>query len=1179
LNILHATTDPTLLDRLKHMLASAQSADIAVGYFYASGFNAVVEDLARLDRVRLLVGRTDRGTIEDVARHLQQQEALRQRVEADEIVRKSKRPEVAAEEVEAIATGVAQMPQTAESQADVRTLRDFIATGRIEIRTYVKSRLHAKAYLCWYDPKHAEPGSAIVGSSNFTLAGFTGNTELNVRVTGDAEMDELKRWFDALWAESVDVTQDIAEELDRSWALAQTPPYHVYLKALYELYGDQVAAPELEPGKRGGPELANFQIDAVRKALGIIDLHGGVFIGDVVGLGKTYIGAELLRQLQYTEKYPPLIICPAGLVPMWERTNEQFALGAEVVSMSIIAPPAGLLFDEDAAEYIADDTPADGIVLEERYPNRGAVLVDEVHNFRNGGTRRYRALQHYLDSGEHRAVLLSATPQNLGPKDIYFQLRLFLDDLNHGLPLEPLHLEEYFGAVQKWYAYRLDLENWQIEVEVWERDRLVKGAKKTPRPEPPVEPSVPLAKIEDVLNPTFIRRRRRDIKELYGDLIEIAGKPAVFPEPRLENPEYNLDKVYAKAGSFDALKDLLAKHQGARYLALKYLNDDAKDDPAYRDLMRAGERVAGLMKHLLYKRLESSVAAFRSTLGVLMRSNRNFRKALDEGFVPIGQTATRLLGGEDFDPDELLEVLQAEEEQRVASRARRSKLVHAVKDFDADKWRDELDADYEILKDVHDRIVAILPEDDDKLQVLRQFLARKDVAGGKVIIFSEAQTTVEYLYEQLNPGGKDQTIAMASGGAKSGMQQIVKRFAPKANLRPNEKLAEKQIQILITTDVLSEGQNLQDCNRVVNYDLHWNPVRFIQRFGRVDRIGTEHSEIYIHNMWPDTNVDKELDLTQRLLRRIQSFHDFIGLDAQLLSDKERLNPNAMYRIYVEKQLDEDDGDGGILDEVASFQRGIALLQKLEQEDPDLWATITNLPDGIRSAIRSRVVDAETTERSRFIQRAMEIDGAQIPLTTVQQGAGVRNPFEDPQPGESVALFKTGDHVGTYAMGSDRRTRSISAGQLLASVECEPGEPMARPPDDTNERVMAAYGQYREDYASRLGRARRPGRDTQLRRYLSKQLRLAHEAAEGDADEQRRIDVLTRIFLDHIHSNVQNELAEVRKMQLAGHALVIRLEALRQRFKLNPPEAEDEELDASAIEVTRIVCSDGLVARD
>ena len=159
-------------------------------------------------------------------------------------------------------------------------------------------------------------------------------------------MTELGRWFDALWADSVDVTNDVLVELQRSWAVAATPPYHVYLKALYELYKEEIDTPELEPGRRGVPELASFQLDAVRQALKMVDRHGGCFVGDVVGLGKTYIGAEIVRQLQF-EQPPgrhPLIICPAGLIPMWQTVSERFGLGAEVVSMSAIVPPAGATY-------------------------------------------------------------------------------------------------------------------------------------------------------------------------------------------------------------------------------------------------------------------------------------------------------------------------------------------------------------------------------------------------------------------------------------------------------------------------------------------------------------------------------------------------------------------------------------------------------------------------------------------------------------------------------------------------------------------------------------------------------------------------------------------------------------------------------------------------------------------
>ena len=242
MNILHATTDPDLLTRLKEMLGSSARADIAVGYFFMSGFDAVADDLARLDKVRVLVGRTDRRVLEEVALGLQQADALSARLEADSMVRRGQRAEIAQRAVANVADGVAAMPQTADSERAVARLRDMIAVNRVEVRAYLRSPLHAKAYLCWYEG-HAEPGSAIVGSSNFTLAGFEGNTELNVRVTGDAEMHELGRWFDELWEDSEDVSEALVSELNRSWPLAQTPPYHVYLKALRELYGSEIVRP------------------------------------------------------------------------------------------------------------------------------------------------------------------------------------------------------------------------------------------------------------------------------------------------------------------------------------------------------------------------------------------------------------------------------------------------------------------------------------------------------------------------------------------------------------------------------------------------------------------------------------------------------------------------------------------------------------------------------------------------------------------------------------------------------------------------------------------------------------------------------------------------------------------------------------------------------------------------
>ncbi len=223
MTILHANTDPDLLTRLRQMLASAARADIAVGYFFMSGFGQVADDLIHLNKTRILVGRADQPTLEAVAAGIQQADTLRAQLDTTQTIPRSQRQAIANEAASNVARNVAAMPQTDASEDTVEKLRQLVASGLLEVRAYPKGFLHAKAYLCWYD-NHAEPGAAIVGSSNFTLAGFTGNTELNVRVTGDDDMAVLKDWFEDLWTDSVDISALVEQSLTESWAVKQYTP-------------------------------------------------------------------------------------------------------------------------------------------------------------------------------------------------------------------------------------------------------------------------------------------------------------------------------------------------------------------------------------------------------------------------------------------------------------------------------------------------------------------------------------------------------------------------------------------------------------------------------------------------------------------------------------------------------------------------------------------------------------------------------------------------------------------------------------------------------------------------------------------------------------------------------------------------------------------------------------------
>ena len=381
----------------------------------------------------------------------------------------------------------------------------------------------------------------------------------------------------------------------------------------------------------------------------------------------------------------------------------------------------------------------------------------------------------------------------------------------------------------------------------------------------------------------------------------------------------------------------------------------------------------------------------------------------------------------------------------------------------------------------------------------------------------------------------------------------------------------KPIRVLLASDIVSEGQNLQDCARVLNYDLHWNPVRLIQRFGRVDRIGTQHDRIYLHNMWPDLDVDKELELTDRLNNRIQAFHDVIGLDNKLLSESEQLNQNAMYRIYSDMELPEmDDG----FDELAVNQRAISLLQRIQEEDEDLWQTIELLPDGIRSALTVTEVQVDD-DADRYAQGALAVDGSQMPFASASPTfEPAISPFDDPTAGETLVLLDSDGIKGIYAVSNDLQPRTISAAQFIQAAQCEPDTPAQTLPHGTNERVMAAYAQFKNDLSRRLGRTRHRV-DSRNRRYLSRELNIVRNARSTDIDFVKRVNVVRSIFLNDVSPPVDQALTEIRNLKLDREILVRRLEALRERYRLNPRETSDP-VRRREPTVVRIVCSDGMI---
>jgi hypothetical protein len=376
--------------------------------------------------------------------------------------------------------------QTDQAEQTIHQLVRMIEEKRVKVRIYTKGRLHAKAYIFDYGPVYdlygkvrdrEEKGIAITGSSNLTLSGVTHNTELNVIVNGNQNHAALTAWFEELWEEAEDFDEKLLQELKQSWAVAEVSPYELYLRTLYRLVKDRLdeESRQVTLGSKIEDALADFQKRAVEVVSGMIRQHGGGFVADVVGLGKSFIGAAIVKR-QEQQGSRPLVICPAPLKEMWEGYNEEYELNAQVLSMGLIST------EERAAEFLDPD--------HGRYRDRDFVLIDESHNFRSSETYRYEGLQRFLESGGRRVCLLTATPRNKTAWDVYHQIKLFHPNDKTLLPIDPPDLKQFFKQIENGQKKLPDLlqhvlyrrphgRQWEEMDLDWAMDRIAERVKQT----------------------------------------------------------------------------------------------------------------------------------------------------------------------------------------------------------------------------------------------------------------------------------------------------------------------------------------------------------------------------------------------------------------------------------------------------------------------------------------------------------------------------------------------------------------------------------------------------------------------------------------------------------------------------------------------------------------------------
>ena len=723
---------------------------------------------------------------------------------------------------------------------------------------------------------------------------------------GAQAIAELDRWFGEHWEASRDFKNELIDLLDASkFGQKEYTPYQVYMKALFEYFKDDLATDAPAPGK-SAVELAEFQEEAVKKARRILARYDGALIGDSVGLGKTWIGKKLLEDYAYHMRQKALVVCPASLRQMWTAELRDATIAATVVSQ------------EDLGQAEFDPGPVG---------DADVILIDESHNFRNRATQRYENLERIIsanggrgrDGSRKKLIMLTATPINNNIFDLYNQIAL----ITRGD-------RSYFSGAGIGDLYRFFL-NARRNVADHETG----------------------VALFNLLEEVVIRRTRAFVRKTYPEAT-INGEKIAWPERRLKTVRYDLESTYG--GIYDKVVAAIENLKLAPYQLETY-----KKAGVERDEFEQGreEALAGIFRSRYLKRFESSVDAFRISVRRALEFTKTFESYILEGKLLDStsfQRAMRHLSPEDEEeettPVGRADDLDANEDAReiLASLPMLDMTQYNLRDIHS-----ALQHDGDSLAELWRLVSGITPEKDSKFQKLRALLS-KDLKGEKVIVFTYYRDTARYLYQQLTGDdgadfrrdAGDPTIRRMDGGASpSERVRLVQTFAPLSNNRPDLAGSDREVDILVSTDVLSEGQNLQDCGILVNYDLHWNPTRMVQRAGRIDRIGSKRPLLWVYNMFPEEGLEKLLGLVESLNRKITDIDRSGFLDASVLGETVHpQNFNTLRRILAE--------DGSVIEEQEQFAELASnefLLHQLQNLlDNGAREMLDELPDGIHSGL-------------------------------------------------------------------------------------------------------------------------------------------------------------------------------------------------------------------------------------
>lgn len=907
---------------LQKTLAVSERMDAAVGYFNLRGwsvFDELVKEkpTSEAPAVRILIGMVSGGPQEEALEDLQAGVDGIPRPDADRAIARARKTQL----LEQLRVQLMRGLPTAADRTSLRSLRNLLDDGRVEIKIFTRRALHGKAYVFHREDLN-NPITGFVGSSNLTAPGLNHNLELNVDVLDGAAAKDLDKWFQDRWNDtfSLPVTADLLEMLDDSWATGiARRPYEVFLKVCYDLSRDvREGLAEYSVPSEISSKLLEYQATAVRTLARRIVIKQGTMLGDVVGLGKTLTAIAVALMLRDEHGYMPLIICPKNLVSMWEEHLEAYELHGAVVPYTM-------------AHSILPSL--------RRY---AFVIIDESHTLRNDDRRDYKAIQDYIHQNDSKTLLLTATPYNLRFRDVANQLALYLEE-DEDLGISPVNA---LAADDKLYD-RLDGKTTTLT-----------AFRKSEDPDD----------WKRLMSEHLVRRTRTFIKNNYAKTDEHGekylefsnGQRFTFPK-RIARPlphsfgENDPAAIMASEQTLSALNTL----ELPRYELGKYLDPTVELTTAEKEfaenLARARGNVAGFVRTTFYKRLSSCGHSYTLSLRRHVARNELFMYAIDSGLpIPTGTIIDTNLADDEDPTEPELDVVERMGDDpalryQILSDTNPTGVSWVSPGLFKSTLRKALESDTAALRSLLKSYGSWTPEVDSKLASLIELLSETH-PDEKVLIFTEYKDTANYVAEALKAAGIT-SVEVASGDSAN-PTALAHRFSPKSNtlLVGRDGPPQEDVRVLVATDVLSEGQNLQDAHIVVNYDLPWAIIRLIQRAGRVDRVGQESDHVLVYSFFHES-VDAVLSLRKRISSRLTANASAFGSDEQFFgTDGEVKAITDLYNGSIE------DTEGN-LDDVDASSLAFQYWKAASEADPELAARIAALPDMIDATRQKRITDA------------------------------------------------------------------------------------------------------------------------------------------------------------------------------------------------------------------------------